>query len=512
MSHRPTKPGLPPVWNARRGLVCAWLVLTGFAQTLGAIALSTGSAALLTGKPDVHGAPVLMVLCISTLVTLGAFILQNRGAERFALSYVHDVRLAYARHVLLLPFDGKSPATGLSLTRLVNDLGAVKLWLSRGLIALVTLGATLLTLAGWIVAMRPSYLPPLTVGLAVWLLGTALAMPGLRRSIRASRQRRGNIAILLGRTLPERLPLLLHGKLTPILDRLAVKSTEVCSLLVSRATWSGMMRAASRATFPVAVISYALSGGIDPDAIAQFLLIFAFLAAQLEAGAAGLEYFEANKVAREKLTRVFGIPPLAPLETGRRLEPDWSQPIEISALELPSGDRFSGLIKPAGCTWLELDDPQDRQHVALCLCGLTQAGAQAAIRLAGHSFADIGRKALWRSVTLISPINGIPLYQKNRPAVVLGSRVKDKAGENDILGRFSGLVPATTAAASRARADRDQIRIRIARALLRQPRLLVVHDDRLLGESDLLEDLREQASSLGTTLVLIAEGRRIATS
>lgn len=512
MSHRPTRPGLPPVWNARRGIVGAWLVLTGFAQTLGAITLSTGSAALLTGKPDVHGAPVLMVLCISMLVTLGAFILQNRGAERFALSYVHDVRLAYARHVLLLPLDGRSPATGLSLTRLVNDLGAVKLWLSRGLIALVTLAAALLTLAGWIIALRPAYLIPLTVGLVVWVLGTTLAMPGLRRSIRKSRQRRGSIAILLGRTLPERLPLLLHGKLTPILDRLTRKSTEVCSLLVERATWSGTMRAASRATFPVAVMSYALSGGVDTDAIAQFLLIFAFLATQLEAGAAGLEYFEANRVAREKLGRVFGAAPLAPLEAGPHPRPDWSQTIEISALELPSGDRFSGSIKPAGCTWLELDDPRDRRHVALCLCGLTQVTAQSAIRIADLSFADIGRKALWRNVTLISPINGIPVYQKNRPAVVLGSRVKRKAGEEDILGRFPELVPATTAAASLARSGRDQIRIRIARALLRQPRLLVVQDDHLLGESDLLEDLREQAHSLGATLVLIAQGQRIETS
>ncbi|WP_434055898.1 MAG: hypothetical protein RDA78_13920 [Roseibium sp.] len=504
MSHRPSKPGLPAIWNARRGLVCAWLVLTGFAQTLGAIALSTGSAALLAGRPDVHGFPVLVVLLASALVALGAFVLQTRGAERFALSYVHDVRLAYARHVLLVPFDAKSPATGLSLTRLVNDLGAVKLWLSKGLLALVTLAATLITLAGWIVAASPSYLVPLAMCLGVWGVGTAVAMPGLRKSIRKSRQRRGDIAILLGKVLPERLPLLLHGKLAPVLGKLSRKSQDVCSLLVDRATWSGTMRAISRVTFPAAVTAYALSGSIDADTIAQFLLIFAFLATQLETGAAGLEYLEANRVAREKLNRVFSTTPLGPLEAGQAKGPDWGKPIEISGLKLPSGDLLSIAIRPAACTWLMLEEPRDRHHVALSLCGLAQAQSQEAIRLDDCSFADIGRKALWRNITLVSPVNGIPVYQKDRPAVVLGSRTKSASEEADIFGEFPGLVPANTADVSRVQSDRDQIRLRIARALLRRPRVIVVQDDGLIGQKDLLANLQEQAAARGTTLVLIA--------
>lgn len=512
MSHRPPRPGLPPIWNARRGLVCAWLVLTGFAQTLGAIALSAGSAALLTGQPHIHGFPVLPVLCLSGMVTLGAFVLLNRGAERFALSYVHDVRLAYARHVLLFPFDGNPPSTGLSLTRIVNDLGAVKLWLSRGLLALVTLCATLITLAAWIGLASPAYLIPLAVCLLVWVLGTGLALPGLRKSIRKSRQKRGAIAVLFGRTLPERLPLLLHGKLTPVLHKLSRRSEEVCSLLVARASWSAAMKAASRATFPAAVAAFALSGSIDPGAVAQFLLIFAFLATQLEAGASGLEYFEANRVAREKLNRVFSTEALAPLNTHTSKAPDWTRPIEISDLPLPSGDLLSIRIDPGACTWLRLDDPRDRQHLALCLCGLTQAGAQQNIRLAGHTLADMDRKVLWRNVTLVSPLNGIPVYRKDAPAILFGSRTKAGTQEEETLGRLPGLDLAWTAAASRIQPGREQIRIRIARALLRRPRVLVVHDDGLLGETDLFENLQEQASLRGTTLVVMAQKQGIAPS
>lgn len=512
MSHRPSSPGLPPVWNARRGLVCAWLVLTGFAQTTGAIILSAGSAALLTGQPHIHGFPVLPVLCLSGIVTLGAFVLLSRGAERFALSYVHDVRLAYARHVLLFPFDGKPPSTGLSLTRLVNDLGAVKLWLSRGLLALVTLCATLTTLAAWIGLANPAYLIPLTVCLLVWVLGTGLTLPGLRKSIRQSRQKRGAIAVLLGRTLPERLPLLLHGKLTPVLNRLSSRSEEVCSLLVARATWSAKMKASSRATFPAAVAAYAMIGDVDPGAIAQFLLVFAFLATQLEAGASGLEYFEANRVAREKLDRVFNTEPLAPAEIRKTKEPDWTQPIEITDLPLPSGDQFSIRINPGACTWLRLDEPQDRHHLALSLCGLTQTAAQQNIRLADHTFADMDRKALWRNVTLVSPFNGIPVYRKNAPAVLFGSRMKAGPEEEKTLSKLPRLDLAWTATAARIQPDREQIRIRIARALLRRPRLLVIHDDGLLGERDLFKNLLEQASLRGTTLAVLAQRQKIAPS
>ncbi|WP_305989539.1 hypothetical protein [Roseibium sp. MMSF_3544] len=504
MSFPKRAPGLPPVWNARRSIVCAGLIAVGSGQTLGAIALSTSSAALLNGEPVAFGIPVLAALLITTCVSLCLFVIQSRTAERFALSYVHDVRMAYARHVLLLPFDGRSPGIGLSLTRMVNDLGAIKLWLSRGLLALVTLVPTLATIAAWIVLAEPTFILPLAVGLAVWALGILSAMPSLRQSIRLARKKRGGIALLVGRVLPDRLPLLMHGKLTPVLQRLSKKSVDACRHLTARATWSGVMRAVSRATFPCAVAVFALSGGADGGAIALFLLVFAFLSAQLEAGAAGLEYFEANRVARAKLSGVFSLKPLAPFGDRTEAAPNWRESIEITSLELPSGKVFSAQIPAGVTTRLQLAEAQDLNHLALSLCGLTLDASQERICLDGIAFADLDQKTLWRGIALVSPLNGFPTYQTKRAAVSLGARTGATEAELASLERLFGVETGPVPDTARNLPEADRVRLRLARAFLRKPHVLVLHDDALLADEDLVANLTRLAEEKGTTLVLLS--------
>lgn len=505
MPRQTADPGIPPLWNVRRVIVCTGLILIGIVQTLGAIALSSSAAALLTGAKNIHGLPVAPALVAAALTGFVSFVVQHRTAERFALSYVHDVRVSYARHVLLLPFDGKSPELGLSLTRLVNDLGAVKLWLSRGLLALVTLAASLLTLTLWLALAERSFLVPLVSCLALWTLGIALALAPLRKSIRRSRQKRGRLAVLLGRALPERLPLLMHGKLAPVTDRLTRTSTEVCNLLVTRATWSSAMRALSRATFPCAAGVFALTEGIEGGKIALFLLIFAFVSTQLESGAAGLEFFEAYRVARDKLQRVFNLPTLAPFKTVAEQVPDWQKSIEIVLLELPSGEKLSAGIEGGACTRICRDNTRDLRHIALSLSGLTRRPSQERILIDGVTFADIGRKSLWRNVALLSPENGIPAYQKNRPAFLFGAR-RDPCGDEQAAVRSSlGLDEDWTAGVTQKMPESERVRIRIARALLRKPKLLIVHDDSLSGNDCLALRLQELATDHGTTLVILAK-------
>lgn len=502
-------PGLPPLWSARRVLVCIWLIAIGIVQTLGAIALSNSAAALLSGANDVFGLPVATALIAAALIGLIAFVAQNRTAESFALSYIHDVRLSYTRQALLLPLDGKSPELGLSLTRLVNDLGAIKLWLSRGLLALITLAVSLVTLASWLVLKESSFLIPLAASLAVWATGISLVLPPLRASIRRARKKRGRLAILLGRALPERLPLLMHGKLTPVLERLSGKSRDVCKELVGRATWSGMIRALSRATFPCAVGTFALTGGVDTGNIALFLLIFAFVSLQFESGAAGLEFLEANRVAREKLQKVFELPAMAPVETLSGQSLDWREPIEITSLNLPSGDCLTTRIEAGTCTQIRLHDPKDLRHIALSLCGLSFGPALTQIRIGGISFAEINRKTLWRKIALISPENGFPSYQEKRPAFLFGARRDPGEAEQIALKSSLEIVEDRMPRDARTMPQSEQVRIRAARALLRKPRVLVVHDNSLIDDDALTTRLKDLARESGATLVLLSQEGRV---
>ena len=505
MNTQNAKSGLPPLWSARRIFICAGLVVNGIVQSLGAIALSMSAAALLKGNPTIFGVPVFAALAVSAFAALALFVAQSRYAEKFALSFVHDVRLAYAHHALLLPIDGKSPGVGLSLTRLVNDLGAIKLWLSKGLLALVTLVPTLGTVAVWSAWEEPYFLLPLLGILCLWIGGIVLVAKPLRASIRRSRKNRGSIALLLGRVLPERLPLLLHGKFQPVLKRLAQKSSDICRSLTMRATLSGTLRAASRATFPVAVVLYVFVADSENFKVALFLLIFAFVVTQLEAGAAGIEYFEASRVAREKLTAVFKLPVMSAMVPRNPPDVSWKNPITIDNLPLPSGKVLSALIPPEECCNIVEKKSQDLRRISLSLCGLTHDDVLEHVSLGEMTFSGLGRKTLWRHVALVSPINGIPLYQLRRPAVSLGAKSAEQENLLAELEQILGKQPDWWPAMAGDRSEAERLRLRIARAFLRRPRLLVIHDDFLVQDTKLMHGVQELAQHQKITLVFLSE-------
>lgn len=495
---------MPALWRPRRVLLCAGLVLAGIIQASGAIILSVSSATLLKSEGSLYGLPVLGVFALSAVVVLSLFVAQQKYAEEFALSYVHEVRMAYARHALLVPFDVKSPGLGLSLTRLVNDLGAVKLWLSRGLLALIAVVPITATLGVWILVFEGTmFLPLLAAGL-VWCISVAATLPGLRHSIRKARQHRGGLSLLLGRTLPQRLPLLLHGKLEPLLARLAKRSTETSRYLTLRAVWSAVLKAGSRASFPVAVAVYAFDAEFDADRIVLFLMVFSFWATQLEAGASGIEYFQANKVGREKLMKVFSLPAL---ETEPVLFSEGISPqafLQIDQLRLPSGRLLTRQIEQGSCTTIHIDDTQDLRHLALSLAGLTDTASRDCLSHNGKTYAMLGCKEIWRHIALIDPENGIPDYQKKRPPIAFGNRGMPSEVSLQELSALFGDWSNDNGQTAEHHSEEAKAAIRVTRAFLRSPSTIVIADSTVLNEPEWMVGIRDLAGRAGITLVCLA--------
>ena len=477
--------GIPNLWNVHRSSICAALVGIGLVQTLGAILLSLSCAALLQGKSDIYGLPVELTLLGSFFATTGLFIAQSRYAEYFALSYIHDLRIFYARHVMVLPAEGKVPGLGLSMTRLVNDLAAIKLWLARGLVAMIILAPTVVTLGLWLTLAKPAFLIPFLLCLVSWCVGFVLVVPRLRESIRQTRAKRGAIASIAGRVIPDRIPLLLHGKLDRVIGQIAKRSLAACGFLAARATWSGVLKTFSRAALPISVCAYAVLSDGNLEDVALFLLVFAFLTTQLEAGAAGVEYFEANKLALAKIQSILNLPTVESEEATSRQGGDWSSVLTLDGLELPSGRVFSSEISPGTVVNVTGYSAQDYRFIALGIAGLLPIEQQRHILLGTVSFDRIERDQIWGNVALVSPLNSIPNFQAKKPAFALGAEyvLRDKNGDKipSWLGVLSRSIPAKAVQIS----AQDQLRIRLARALLRRPRILVVHDE-LLVEDDLL--------------------------
>ena len=489
---------LPVLWTGRRLRTVIVLALAGALQAIAAIALSTACADLLTGHQSLGDIPALSIVAATALAAFVLTVAQFRYAEVFALSYVHDLRLAYARHVMLLPADGRQPAIGYIMTRIVNDMSAVKLWLSRGLINLIRLVPLIGTLIVWTVVNRPDYVLPIAATLGVWGLAVGTLIWPLRRAIRLSRKRRGAIASHAGRVFENRLPYLIHGRLGAILGRMEARSTRLHQALVARISWSGLMRAVSLATFPLIVVIYAMTAD-DPTAdIAVFLMITAFLASQLDLAAAGLEYREAAAVALEKVQAVLRRSRLNDSIDPQRRPPDAAD-VVITGLSLSEDTSVSCVIPQGRGAALHGLAREEARRLALTLQGLTGQTRQDAVAIGDTPLSAIGAKALFRYVTLVSGDN--PLVDEGKDATLhlFGARLRDEALEEAL----EGLLPDDHGQCS----ERERrLLLRLARAVARRPRIVVIHDEAFDESPHIATAFIARLRALGITPVILSSG------
>jgi len=263
------------------------------------------------------------------------------------------------------------------------------------------------------------------------------------------------------------------------------------------------LKAGCRASYPIAVGVYAVTTGIDADRLVIFLMVFAFLATQLEAGAAGIEYYQANLVAREKLMRVFSLPRLRSAPSTQIQRVNWQATLRISRLRLPSGDVLTETIEPGQCRTILMKGPEDIRHLGLSLAGSTDIPSLTRLSIDGVPYAVLSSKEVWRHVALIMPENGLPDYQRKRPAVSLGNR---GTPSGDFLEKLATVLGDELFAHSGDPAkisEQEALAIRVARAFLRAPRVIVVADDRILTSAEWLERVEDLARSAGTRLVCL---------
>ena len=160
-------------------------------------------------------------------------IVQRRLSEGFALDYVKDLRVALISHVIRMRIDTKPMRFGLIMTRLVNDMSAIKLWLASGLVSIIVAGSVLLTIAAYLAVSKPGVLLALVPAIGFWLVCILICIRPLNGRIRESRRLRGKLAAKSGGLVSGRLSLLLFGRHGP-----ATRSVERHSMRLN-SCWSG---------------------------------------------------------------------------------------------------------------------------------------------------------------------------------------------------------------------------------------------------------------------------------
>jgi len=287
--------GLPPMLGGGRRRLFLRLVLNGSVQAAAAVAL----VFVIGGGTGLGLAPMAGLLALLAAALMGLRVLELSDAERLGLDYVAETRLRL--------FDGLATgrartAHGIAMTRLMNDLAALRNWVGLGLARSITAA---LALAGCLVAAVtiswPATLALLVPLVAVAAAATALTGPLLRRT-GAVRDARGRLARLLGEALLALEMLVAFGQTRRMRRRVAAASTDLTARLQDRIRIAAMLRALPDAVLPGAVIA-ALGLGMAPAVEAVGLVLLAGIATgPVRQALRALEYRAAFLVGEERLS------------------------------------------------------------------------------------------------------------------------------------------------------------------------------------------------------------------
>ncbi|WP_419910874.1 ABC transporter transmembrane domain-containing protein [Hoeflea sp.] len=443
-------------------------------------------------------------------VLILARVLQRRFAEALALDYVTELRLALMSHVMRIPADARQPSSGLVMTRVVNDLSAIKLWIASGLVSITVAIATLVAMSLMLAAYRPALAIVLAIAAAIWCVPVLVSLKPLERHIRESRRQRGRIAARAGAILAARLTLLGFGRHGPTVRGLQRKSEQLNNALVGRATVSGLLRSSGDLVFPVVVLSAVIgrlffeTGAFDAVSLGVLVLMAGLTATHLSAVALGLEYRLAHKVALARLTSVMEVPALD-LEKGQELaRRDGDGTIAVKSLRLdPDGRSVTMTAEPGEAVALEGLSVEEATDFVLKLSRLKEPAAET-VFLGGRDATTVRTRNWWRNVTVVSP--QLPLIKANiLKNGQIGAHSSISATERSrVLQRF-GLLPMHMAMVVREGAHHPGIpavAIRAARAVLRRSAVVLVADDDLVAEETLFRVFVEELQSTNATIVV----------
>lgn len=229
---------LPALWVTGRRKLLLLLVMLG--ALLGALSVAIS---WLIARLAAQVVPETVALV--GLMVAGFFVgkmAERVVAERVGQDYVAQLRLALLGQALTAE---RPPAVGITAARSSNDLSAVRLWVTQGLVPLVAgVPQAVLVLCGlaWI---DPQLALLMLIPLAVEALVLGLLARPMFAAARIVRRRRGRLAARVADTALAAPSIAAGGGVRRELRRFSRDSHELVRAAVVRARWAGVLRSAA---------------------------------------------------------------------------------------------------------------------------------------------------------------------------------------------------------------------------------------------------------------------------
>lgn len=507
---------LPPIIKGSRISIFVRLLANGLAQAFVTIAtillirlafdhlITTSRSGELNLILEIGSGLIVTAVCMGWLC-----MMERVDAERMGQSYIHQVRMTLFKHLsTLAPRALQRRSRGAIVLRFIGDLGALRRWVSLGLVRVSVAGVTTFSalLALSVINWRLSIVVAAVLGFgALYALRLGRYM---RETVKESRRRRSYLAANVNEKVATMAVVQVFGQSDREQRRIKRQSGRLRDALVARAGKIGLMRGITQSVTALASgavlllgASEVASGRATPGTVVAAMSIVGFLVPALRDLGRVYEYWQEAGVSSKKLTDFLETPSLvqeapdAPdLKPGPgRLQFDSvslsttirdvsvvAEPGKLIALTGPNGAGKSTLISLAA----RLIDPDEGR-----------------ILLDGQDLAEHSLSSVRRAISMVSPdlpllrgtIRKNLLYRWPKAPAEEINRINTLCGIDEVLTELpEGDQTRVTEGGGNLSLGQRQ-RIALARALLGNPSVL------LLDEADVHLDL-EAGTALGRIL------------
>lgn len=337
------------------------------------------------------------------------------AAQRLGESYSMDMRRNAFRHISTLSVRAQASLRSGSLQlRFVNDLMAIRNWISNGLARMVTSATISIgTIAAlwWIDAKLAGVLCGL-VFLA--MLGALAIGKSFDDRVRVARKRRGQIAANISEKIINMPVIQAFAHLDRERSKLNKQSRRLADAQINKATVTGIFRGfmifvigSGIALMVLAASWNAGSEGPEIGALVSAIGLFSLLSPNLMRLGRVYEYWKTARIAQEKLARLFDIgPSIEPANQPKRPSECFTS-VELKEVSVtPVLDRVTLQIRPMDRIVLKGGNGAGKSTLLNLILRLIEPD-DGVVMLSGTDIRSIRTGELRRQVSIVSPTLGV---------------------------------------------------------------------------------------------------------
>ena len=414
------------------------------------------------------------------------------AAQRLGESYSIDMRRNAFRHLSTLSVHAQANLRGGSLQlRFVNDLMAIRNWISNGLARMVT-SATISV--GTIIALW--WIDPTLAGVLCGLvvvaaLGALAIGKSFDEKIRLARKRRGQIAANISEKIINMPVIQAFAHLDKERSKLNKQSRRLADAQINKAAVTGIFRG-----FMIFVIGSGIAlmvlasswnagpNGPEIGTLVSAIGLFSLLSPNLMRLGRVYEYWKTSRIAQEKLARLFEIGPSIEPANDPESPDQQFKGVKLDAVSVvPVLKRVSCQIEPADRIVLKGGNGAGKTTLLNLILRLIEPDS-GSVQLSGTDVRRVRTGELRRQVSIVSPTLGV---MKGTVAsnIAYGSSKADEAAVARAAARCAMdaqnpdspfYLERRVREGGRNLSAGERMRIILARALVSSPKLLLLDE------------------------------------